>query len=82
MKVEPLIDALEADPFVPFVIVTADGRSLKVSNPHSVAVMGDKRTIFVAKSGKPGHVFLDLMLISAIDVSEPPTRHRRSRNGH
>ncbi|MBX3410215.1 MAG: hypothetical protein KF859_10060 [Phycisphaeraceae bacterium] len=48
MTLEALKDVVESTPLKPFTPRLADGRSLRVENPHTCAFLGTGRTLFVA----------------------------------
>mgnify|MGYP000010224300 CR=1 FL=1 len=59
-KIGAVIDMLARVPVAAFSLITADGQWHRITNPHSFALLANNRTFFVAKSGKPGHTFIDL----------------------
>lgn len=80
MKLESLVDILETDPFKAFTLHIADGRHLRVTNPHLVAFVGGGRTVFVANANNDGYNFVDLLMITGVEVTNghAPKRRRKS----
>ncbi|CAG1000526.1 hypothetical protein PHYC_02845 [Phycisphaerales bacterium] len=77
MKLESLVDILESEPFKPFVLHVADGRRLHVPNPHLVALVGGGRTVFVADPKRDRWNFVDLLMITGIEVTNGHSGRRR-----
>jgi hypothetical protein len=68
-------ELLEAKPFTPFDLVTADGRALRVPSPEFAwHPPGSTRTVWVAKNG--GAALVDLHHVTQVIVGG-----RRSVNG-
>jgi len=64
-----------SQPFEPFRILTADGRSYDVRHPENFAVAGNGRLIAV---GMPDHfVTLDLLLVTGIARPIPQKKNGR-----
>lgn len=81
MTTNALLEVIDADPFRTFTLRLADGRAVRVTNPHSVAFLGNGRTLFVAHPRQEKFELIDLILINSIEVStagEKDSRRRRS----
>lgn len=79
MTIQSLSEVINADPFAPFTIRLADGRSLHVDNPNLVAFLGTGRTLFVAHPRSEKFELIDLILIQSIIVDtrgKGPQRRR------
>lgn len=68
---------LDADPFRPFVLRLADGRAIRVLNPHNVAFLGNGRTLFVAHHKSEQFELIDLLLITSIVLGGASREPRR-----
>ncbi len=69
MTAEQLRAMREAQPFKPFIIHLADGRSLPVPHRDFVSQSPGGRTIIVYKSGETFNV-VDLYLVTDLEVQE------------
>ena len=70
MQVETIREALRAEPFRPFTVRLADGRSLPVPHPELVGLAG--RTIFVASPAQDeSYSLVDSVLIVSLDYAAP-----------
>jgi hypothetical protein len=59
----------KAQPFVPFTLRLADGRSYDVNHPDFIASHPQGRTIIVFKPGEGGDLeIVDLLLVVGIEV--------------
>jgi hypothetical protein len=74
---ESLKDVVESDPFKPFTLKLADGRSIRVENPHTVAFLGTGRTLFVAHPKTDHFELVDLLLINSVVVGNGKGKPRR-----
>jgi hypothetical protein len=78
MTIEQIRRLHQAQPFQPFEIYVADGRSFEVNHPELMAVHGLGRTIAV---GVPNGSFeiLDLLLVTSLKprANGAAKRHRR-----
>ena len=69
MTMEQLRATAKAQPFVPFTLRLADGRSYEISHPDFIASHPQARTIIVFKPGEGGDLeILDLLLVVGIEV--------------
>lgn len=70
MLINEFDELLEAQPFTPFELVTADGRSLRVPSPEFAWHPPDStRTVWVAKDGEVA-ALVDLHHITQVVVGE------------
>jgi hypothetical protein len=77
MTLEALRKYHQAEPFRPFVLHMADGRSVRVDHPEFLAYTGGGRTIIVGDAEGDGSEIVDLLLVASIQVLDS----RRRRNG-
>jgi hypothetical protein len=79
MTIEQLRQMHRAQPFQPFEIHLADGRSITVSHSELLAMQGQGRTVAVAL---PNGVFeiVDLLLVTSLK-SATNGSHKRRRGG-
>ena len=70
MKLQRLRSVMHAAPFQPFTIHVADGRSLPVSHPDFIAVMGNGRSVVVTSpvEKEPSFSIVDVPLITQLEV--------------
>jgi hypothetical protein len=67
MTLDRLRAAVRAEPFRPFTICLADGRSFHVRHPEFVLITPEAaRTFVVAESGEDYRI-LDLLMVSSLD---------------
>jgi hypothetical protein len=67
MTLDQLRTAIRAQPFRPFTICLADGRSFNVRHPDFVLITPEaSRTFVVAESGEDYRI-VDLLLVSSLD---------------
>ncbi len=78
MTLHAMKQVLDADPFRPFTLRLADGRSLRVFNPHNVAFLGNGRTLFVAHHKSEQFELIDLLLVNSIVIGSEAARRRKS----
>lgn len=74
MHVDALQTRLRAQPFRPFVLVTADGARFRVDHPEWVATAGG-RTAVVVEPNERTHI-LDVALIVRAEVDPPISAER------
>jgi hypothetical protein len=79
MTIEQIRKPHQAQPFQPFDINLADGRSLPVDHPELLAIVPPGRTVGVALSDGTIETF-DLLLVTSIKPrpSGPDRQRRRS----
>lgn len=82
MTIERFREAVQARPFKPFTLYTADGRVYHVSHPEFILLAPKAERTFVlynAASRDPEHyVVLDLLLISAIEFGGQARQRRKA----
>ena len=79
MTIQPVREVLDADPFKPFTLRLADGRSIRVVNPHNVAFLGNGRTLFVAHHREEHFELIDLLLINSVVVGNGESKGTQGR---
>ncbi len=79
MTIEQLRQMHRAQPFRPFLLHLADGRSLKVEHPEALLQSASGRTIVVARPDDVIEV-LDLLMVVSLELrgNGSPRRRRRS----
>ncbi|MEM7680644.1 MAG: hypothetical protein AAF288_01675 [Planctomycetota bacterium] len=70
MTIDQFRSTLRHQPFQPFVIHTADGRSFRVDHSDFVAHSPGGRSVVVFR-GDDSHSVLDLLLITELEVPAP-----------
>ena len=69
VTIEQLRATAKAQPFVPFTLRLADGRSYDIRHPDFIASHPQGRTIIVFKPGEGGDLeIIDLLLVVGIEV--------------
>jgi hypothetical protein len=69
VTIEQLRATAKAQPFVPFTLRLADGRSYTIEHPDFIASHPQGRTIIVFKPGEGGDLeIIDLLLVVGIEV--------------
>lgn len=71
MNVDQIRLAREANPFLPFTIHLADGRSHRVPHRDYLSMSPGGRTVIVYESDEAGHI-LDSLLITELSLDKPP----------
>ena len=66
MTIEKIKEAIRAEPFKPFFVNMADGRSFVVQHPEFIAVTGTGRTIVIADAQSDGTELIDLLLVTSL----------------
>ena len=79
MTIEQLQAVYNAQPFRPFALHLADGRSIPVAHRDFMMTVPRGRTIVVAEPDGRLHI-LDLLLITDIDIDIEPTGGNGSRS--
>jgi len=72
--VQVVLEAMRRQPFVPFTIALADGRSLAVTHPEAVAV-GRRRVVVVAPDDST--TIIEPLLIVSLDYNGARRKGRR-----
>ncbi len=71
MNVDQIRLAREANPFLPFTVHLADGRSHRVPHRDYLSMSPGGRTVIVYESDEAGHI-LDSLLITELSLDKPP----------
>jgi hypothetical protein len=79
MTIEQLRTMHQAQPFRPFDIHLADGRTLHITHPEIMAIIPPGRTIFVAHSDGKFEI-VDLLLAISLKSQNGSTRRGRHRS--
>ena len=75
MTNEALRDVVQAEPFRPFTLHQADGRTIRVERPRTSAFLGTGRTLFVAHPRTDHFELIDLLLINSVLVGNGENGH-------
>jgi hypothetical protein len=79
LSLEPIRDALRAQPFRPFTIRTSDGREYRVTHPEAVAISPRARALLLWYDDEHWEV-LDVLHIAGIHYGNgKAARPRRKR---
>lgn len=70
MTTEKLENAIHAQPFLPFALRVADGRSLRVPHPDVILEVPGGRTAIVAGPDE-SHDVVGLLLITSLEFDPP-----------
>jgi len=70
MTLERFRDAMRAEPFVPFRVHLADGRSISVVHPESVAWNPSGRTAVIIQPDDSWQ-HIDLLLVTSLEFPAP-----------
>jgi hypothetical protein len=77
MTIEQVRQMHRAQPFQPFELYLADGRSLNVSHPELLAIHGQGRTVAIAVPDGAFEI-VDLLLVTSLKpVTNGSGKHRR-----
>ena len=79
MNVDQIRLVREANPFVPFTIHPADGRSHRVPHRDYLSMSPGGRTVIVYESDEAGHL-LDSLLITELSLDKPGVESAPERN--
>lgn len=80
MTIEQLRSTQKAQPFVPFTLHLADGRSYRIEHPDFISSHPQGRTIIVYKPGENGDLeILDLLLVVGIEVHKSASTERKRK---
>lgn len=80
MTIEQLRLAREANPFRPFTVHLADGRSHRVPHRDWLSMSPGGRTFIVYESDEAGHI-LDALLITELSIDKPGATTAPASNG-
>jgi len=78
MTLEQVRNLYSAQPFQPFVIHMADGRSIPVSSREFIMTVPSGRTLVVAETEDRVH-FIDLLLVTDLEVTSQSNGKRKRR---
>lgn len=78
MTLEQVRNLYSAQPFLPFVIHMADGRSIPVSSREFIMTVPSGRTLVVAETEDRVH-FIDLLLVTDLEVTSQSNGKRKRR---
>jgi hypothetical protein len=80
MTIEELRKHHRSEPFVPFRIHMANGRSLDVVHPELLSFSGSGRVAYVS-TPDDAHESVDLLLISSLELIAKKAHRRRNGRG-
>ena len=75
MTIERLQLVHQTRPFKPFTLHMADGKSIRVTHPETLAYTPSGRMIFLVKPDDSVH-HIDLLMVVRIEVSNGAPKHR------
>lgn len=81
MTIEKLRDAVNTEPFEPFVIVMGDGTRYRVTSREMVAMSPKASRTFLVAYGDEDHAVLDLLLVTALEFRKTRRYGSRGDNG-
>lgn len=81
MTIDPFKRVLQAKPFRPFILRLADGSRVQVPNPDFVYFHPEVPRSAVIAMPDGSFLIVDLLLVSAIEVSNGRTKKRRTAKG-
>jgi hypothetical protein len=70
MRQENLYETIHAQPFRPFVLVTADGSKIEVPHPEMIAFFKGSRTALVLGKDESAKI-VDVALVTTIEMGPP-----------
>ena len=76
MKIDEIRDLVHHTPFQPFTIHTAGGNPAHVAHPDFIAISRAGRSLIVYPPDSKSHKFIDVLLISQVDVPGEDTAVR------
>ena len=74
MTINELRNTLTAEPFRPFIVHTAGGRSLPVPHPDFLFVTGGGRTIIINSTEDESFTIVDLLLVTQLEAPTTTTK--------
>jgi hypothetical protein len=78
VTIEQLRTTVKAQPFVPFTLRLADGRSYDIEHPDFISSHPQGRTVIVYKPGENGDLeIIDLLLVVGIEVHRSKLTRKR-----
>lgn len=78
MVVQKLREALAAEPFKPFTILTADGRRYPVKSREFISIAPKAERTFVVASDPECYTILDLLLVVGFEFGNGSRQRRRA----
>jgi len=78
MTVERFREAIDAQPFIPFAILTGDGRRYPVRSREFVLMPPKAARTFVVAQDPERYVVLDLLLVVGLEYGAPAARKRKA----
>jgi hypothetical protein len=78
MTIEQLRNVYDAQPFQPFIIHLADGRSVPVHHREFIMSVPSGRTIFVAQPDDTVNI-IDLLLVTDLEMKPATNGSRKKR---
>ena len=83
MTSDKVKEILRSEPFQPFIVHLADGRSLNVRHPEQMAISPSGRIayVFVSDDQHDSGRHLDALMITDIEVRSEPPGAMPGRNG-
>ena len=73
MTIDQLRAVLQAQPFRPFALRMADGRSLAIADPDFLSTSPSGRTVIAYRSDDSFSI-VDLLLVNELDVQAPANK--------
>jgi len=70
MTLELFASLAQAEPFIPYTLHLADGRTIGVGNPELVMIAGDSRSISVFEPDRATE-YIDLALVVSVRLEDP-----------
>ncbi len=77
MTIEQLRNTLHAQPFRPFRVHLADGRSFGVEHPEFLASSPGGRTIIIFTGGE-GFEIVDLLLVTSLEIINGKPKRKKA----
>lgn len=82
MHIDDIKKALRAEPFRPFIVNLADGRTFAINHPEFLAVPPDgRRTIIVFLPGEEGFEIIDPTLVTSLTIDKKKGNGRKKKAG-
>ena len=83
MTIDKLREAVNASPFRPFTIRTADGERFQVPHRDFVSIPPTSPRIFIVWDAKVAerHNVIDVMLVTSLEYDPPGKRNGKSSGG-
>ncbi len=78
MTIDKLRQTLANEPFRPFTILTADGRTYPVPSREFITVAPKAERTFVVAYGDEQYAILDLLLVTGFEFGTPSRKGRKA----